>query len=250
MKKIIKCFALRSCKLIIRELRQLRRSEHRVIAHQQRWIDFGVAVLPGVQIEHELPDGALQPREALLQNDEARAGHFGSRLEVHELQTFAKLHMLLRLERIIALRAEVMMLDIAVLVGAVRHLIERQVRNLREFFLQFLFDLLHRRFKLGKLCLEFANLGHQRICARIVLVLLGVADFLGGRVAARLRLLRCQDGRAALLVERDQRLRQRLQPAPFQRCVEGVGVVANGLDVMHLKNPVMAGLVPAIYVFG
>ena len=60
-------------------------------------------------------------------------------------ERFAQLEMLLRRERIIALRAELMMLDIAVLVLAVRHFGERQVRDRREHVVQFLLGSLLRR---------------------------------------------------------------------------------------------------------
>ena len=66
-------FALDGPELVVFEFRQLSRSEHRGVAHQQRRIDLGIAVFVGVQIEHELADRALQPREALLQHHKARA---------------------------------------------------------------------------------------------------------------------------------------------------------------------------------
>ena len=82
-----------------------------------------------MQVEHELPERALQPREAALQHDEARAGQLRRGLEIHLAERLAELEMLLRRERVIALRPEMMVLDIAVLVRAVRHLVERQVRE-------------------------------------------------------------------------------------------------------------------------
>ena len=59
--------------LVILELRQLPGTEHHLIAYQKRRIDLGVAVLIGVQIEHELPDRALEPSQAFLQHDKTRA---------------------------------------------------------------------------------------------------------------------------------------------------------------------------------
>ena len=50
--------------LIILELRQLRRAEHHLVAHQDRRAHLGVAVLGRVQVEHELGERALEPREA------------------------------------------------------------------------------------------------------------------------------------------------------------------------------------------
>ena len=89
-----------------------------------------------MQIEHELPERALEPREPALQHDEARAGQFRGGLEIHLAERFAELEMLLRRERVIALRPEMVMLDVVVLVLAVGHLVERQVGNLRERLVQ------------------------------------------------------------------------------------------------------------------
>src|SRR5262249_18330510 len=69
--------------------------------------------------------------------------------------------------------------------------------------------------------------------ARLVLRLLGVADFLGGRIAPGLRLLGGQDCGAAPFVDRQQRRRQRRQPAPLQAGVEGLRVIADRFDVVH-----------------
>ena len=157
--------------------------------------------------------------------------------------------MLLRLKGVGALLAIVMMLHIAVLVGAVRHFIKRQVRNLRELRLQLVFDLLHRGFKLGQLGLEFADLGHQRVGAHIVLSLLGLADLLRGRVAPRLRLLRCLNGRAALFIDRDQGRRQCLQPAARERLIESVGVFSNPANVVHVQFLRHGRTFPTIHVF-
>ena len=55
-------------------------------SHQQRRRDLGVAVLAGLQVEHELAERALQPRQLALQHHEARAAHPGGGLEVHQAQ--------------------------------------------------------------------------------------------------------------------------------------------------------------------
>ena len=141
--------------------------------------------------------------------------------------------MLLRLECVIALFADDVMLDIAARIGAVRHVVERRVRNLRQLLVElggerFLL-LFHRRQR----CLELGHFGHQLVGPGLVLGLFGVADFLGRRIAARLCLLEFGDGRPPLFVERHQLFRQRLQPAPLQAAVEGVGMLANPFDVVH-----------------
>ena len=94
--------------LIVFKLRQLPGAEHHGVAHQQRRIDLGIAVLVGVQVEHELPDRALQPRQTLLQHHKARAAQFRRGFEIHVAERAAEIVMRLRRERIIAHRAEMM----------------------------------------------------------------------------------------------------------------------------------------------
>ena len=130
--------------------------------------------------------------------------------------------MRLRREAVVAHLAEDVTLHIAVLVDAVGHLVERQVRNRGQFLRQLLVRRLRRQLELRHRGLELGDLGHQLAGARVVLGLLGLADFLRGRIAPRLRLLGGQDRRAALLVDREQRRRQRRQPAPLQSGVEGL----------------------------
>ena len=83
-----------------------------------------------MHIEHELAKRPLQSRKAVLQNYKARTGDFRSRLEIHLAERFAEIEMLLRRKCVIAFRAELMMLDIVLLVLAVRHFVERQIGNL------------------------------------------------------------------------------------------------------------------------
>jgi hypothetical protein len=68
--------------------------------------------------------------------------------------------------------------------------------------------------------------------ARLVLVLLGFADFLRRGVAARLRGFEREN-----FARRFRRARSavspRLKPAPRQRAVESVGIVADEADVVH-----------------
>ena len=91
-----------------------------------------------MHIEHELPERAFEPRQALLQHDKARAGQLRRGLEIHLAERFAEIEMLLRRERIIALRPETMMLDIVVLVLAVGHFVERQIGNFGQRFFELL----------------------------------------------------------------------------------------------------------------
>ena len=77
-------------KLIVLEFRKLGRAKHRVIAHKERRIDFGVAMLLGVNIEHELAERTFKPRQAPLQHDKARAGKLCSRRKIHVAKRVTK----------------------------------------------------------------------------------------------------------------------------------------------------------------
>ncbi len=186
-----------------------------MVAYQQRRIHLGVAVLVGVEVEHELADRTLQPRQALLQDHKARAAQFCSGFEIHEAERTAEIVMRFRREAVVALVAEHVVLNIAVFVCAIRHSIERKIRNGGEFLGKLFVCRLRSQFELRHGGLELRNLSHQGSGSRLILCLFSVADFLRGRIAPRLRLLRFEDRRAALLVDREQRGGQRLQPAPF-----------------------------------
>ena len=51
--------------------------------------DFGVAVLAGVEVEHEVGDGALEAGSLAIVDDEAGAGDFGGAFEVEDAEAFA-----------------------------------------------------------------------------------------------------------------------------------------------------------------
>ena len=76
----------------------------RIIDHQRR-IDFRVAVLAGVQVEHVLAKRALETRQSARQDGEPGARHFCRALEIHHPQRFAELEMFLCLETEIGLGA-------------------------------------------------------------------------------------------------------------------------------------------------
>ena len=86
-------------KLVLRKLRQLRRSEHHFVSHQDRWVDFRVPVfLSGMQIEHELTKRALETSKTLLEDHKSRARQFGCKLEIHLTKRFTQFKMLFGLE--------------------------------------------------------------------------------------------------------------------------------------------------------
>ena len=57
-----------------------------MVAHEHRRAHFAVAVLAGLQVEHELAKRAFEPRKLARQHDEARPGNFRGTLEIHHAE--------------------------------------------------------------------------------------------------------------------------------------------------------------------
>ena len=179
---------------------------------------------------------SFEPRQAALEHNKARARKLRGGFEVHLAERLAEFEMLLRRESIIALRPEMMVLDIGALVLAVRHLIERQIGNLRKRLVELRRKLLFLRFERGNLGLEARDLGHERLGGGFLVALLRSADLLRRRVAPRLGRLGLLNRRAPALVERDQLSRFRRQAAPRQSAVEFLLVLADPFDVVHGRS--------------
>ena len=148
--------------------------------------------------------------------------------------------MLFRCEGIIALRAELVMLDISVFVLAVRNVVERQVRNLSHRLVELLRGSLFLDLQCRNHFLQFRDFGHQLVGSGAVLLLLRVTDFLRGRVAPRLRMFELLDHRTPALVDGQKPFRIPSQSTPRERTIESVGIVANPFDVVHGEIPVFS----------
>ncbi len=201
----------------------MRCAEHRGVAHENRRLDFLIAVLARMQIEHELFESAGKARERAFQHDEARAGELRRRIKVHQPELFAKLEMFERLvdpvER--GRLAPTAHLDIVVLVLAVGHVLEGDVGDRGEFgvepFARLALDSLE--FRHGRL--EACDLGLEVLGRLHILARHRSANLLGGGVTAFLDTLKVENRRAALLIQPDQIFRARRQTAARQPCVKG-----------------------------
>ncbi len=85
--------------------------------NEVRHIGFAIAVFARVQVEHELNQRPVQPRERSRQDDESGSGDAPGGLEVHA-QALADRHMILGLEREPGRLAPAPYLEIRSLVGA------------------------------------------------------------------------------------------------------------------------------------
>ena len=183
---------------------------------------------------HQRP---LESRQRSLQDDKTRTREFRSGLEIHQAERFAQIEMLLRLERIFALGAEAVMLDIVVRVGAVGNIVERQVWNFRKRGIE-------RRngqplcfLRCVDLRLQSRDLRHQRGGAGLVLLGLGLADLFGGGIAPGERGFKLGDRGAALFIEREELVGLRRMAAPAEGAVEFLRMLANPPYVVHAKAP-------------
>ena len=109
--------------------------------------------------------------------------------------------MLLRLKRKLLRLAHLAQNDIGARVRSDRHIAARNVGDARKQIVKLLVGLALPRLAVLNDGFEARHLLFQSFGARFVFGLLGLADLLGGSVAACLRLLQLLNRRAALLVE-------------------------------------------------
>ena len=148
--------------------------------------------------------------------------------------------MLLRLEREFLRRADFAQFDIGFGIGTDRHVGGRRIGNRREQVLVFFLDLALVGFALLDLGLEARHLLLEGIGARRIFRGHGLADLLGGGVAARLRLLQLLNRAAPFLVQAQNLIQRRpriVEAAIGQPLEKGVRVVADPFDVEHWFGP-------------
>ena len=114
-------------KEVLSEFRQLAGAEERAGVDHVGRQNFRIAVLAGVQVQHEVGQGALKPGTRAVVKGEAGTGDFGRAIEVEDVQGFAELPMGFGREVEGWLLAVTLDKTVAVLVGALRHVGLRQV---------------------------------------------------------------------------------------------------------------------------
>ena len=195
-----------------------------------------------VGVEHELPERAFEPREPILQHDKSRAGQFCGGLEIHLPERFAELEVLLWRKRIVPFGTKMVMLNVVFCILAVGHLVERQVRNFRQRVVQLFGDLLFLSLHGGDQGFQLRDFRHQRLRGRLVLLGLGLANLLRGRIPACLRAFKLLNDGAPAFVDRKDAFRLRRKPAARKPAIERRGVLADPLDVVH------AAPIPPVWV--
>ncbi|MCW0417619.1 hypothetical protein NB689_003373 [Xanthomonas sacchari] len=180
-------FAQRGGEHVFLELRQLAGAVQAVGVDDHRHVGFLVGMRAGVQVQHELRQGAVQARDRPTQHGEARARQLGRRLAVQPAVACAEFDMVLDLEIEAARGAPALQFDVVGLVLAGGHIGLRQVGNLQRQRLQLRADLVQTLLGGLQLVAEAGHFGHQR--TRILALGLGLADRLGTAVAQALQFL-------------------------------------------------------------
>ena len=171
-------------------------------------IDLAIAVLAGLQIEHELAKRPFQAGELSLQDDETCARQLGRGLEVHQAQRLAELEMLLRREgERTAARHGGGLRDCGSASGPSGT--SSRGRLGMTLSASVTAAVARRSLLLDRLdpALQRADLSLQLLGLRPIARAHGCGDLLRGGIAAGLRFLHRLDQLATMIVEGDQRRR-------------------------------------------
>ncbi len=217
------------------ELRQLAGAEQDVVADQERRAHLEVAVLVGLQVEHQGGERPLEPRHLPGQRDEAGAGELGGAAEIHA-ERGADLIVLLGREVEPAGLAPAPQLDVGALIGAVRHVVGERVGEERQLGLERVGARAHEVLVELDLALELGDLGDHRVGAAAPGA--QAPDLARERVAARLALLQPGLQRPDRGVLLEQGRRHGRQAAAPEGPVERVRLFTQPSQIEHVSSHV------------
>ena len=216
---------------VILELRQLPGAMHRLGVDQQRHVGFFVTMLIGMQVEHELRQRTVQPRQLAAQHGEARTRQLRGGVAIEPAVARAEFDVVLHREIEHARRAPTMLLDVVRFVRARRHAVVRQVGNAERDRVEFGADAFQLDLRRLQFVAEARDLGHQR---RDVLALgLGLPDRLAARVAQVLQFLGAHLDALAVGFEAFELLERQLEAAGFAQArgeFGGIGTQQGGIE--------------------
>ena len=151
----------RHAKQVFLKFWQLSGTTHRIGIDQIRHIHFGVAVLVGMRVEHELRERAVQPRQPALQQREARAADLHGGVEIQS-QPFADADVVLHLEIEFRNIADLAHFQIVRLGLAHRHAVMRGIGDHRKKGIQLVLYFTQTRLELLELVTEVRHFRHDR----------------------------------------------------------------------------------------
>ncbi len=168
--------------------------------HQVRGVGLFVTMLAGVQVDHELRQGAVQACDRAAQHGKTGARQLGCSLEVQAAADLAQGDVVLDLEIERTRGTPTAHFDVVIFTGTNRHTGIGQVRDGQDDAVQLGLDAVQLGFTGGQLIGHALDVGHQ---GHDILALgLGLADRLGACVTFGLQLLGTGLHRLAALFQR------------------------------------------------
>src|SRR5579883_576454 len=230
------------------ELRQLAGPAHGLGVDERGRKDLGVAVATGVEIEHEVGEGALEAGAGAAIDGEARAGDLGRGGEVEHAQALAQFDVIARGEVEGARRAPAADLDVVLRGAAGGHAGVRQVGDRQEQRLKVGFELALAGFERGDLLVEPARTFALRVAFFCRSGLRGGAAAGGefGRqgLAAIAQRIERGDGRAAVGVQRAEAAEVGGGAAPGEPRLDLIEMLADESGIEHGSG---GGTEPAMF---
>ncbi len=218
---------------LVLEPGELPGASHCFAVDQERRRYLGIAVLAGVKVEHEIGQGAYQPGAHASEDREPGAGNLRATSQVKQPQRFTQLPMGpgRKIKRGLAAPFSQHPVGIGAAVGDSR---VRKVGHLQRLEFEPLVQFPRGGIECPRLLGRGLECCQQVVCG--LTRLLPAGDFLAGSVAFRLQGFRAKQGLAALAVERQQPLHQRVNggiAAPRERGANRLRLLAQALQVYH-----------------
>ena len=217
---------------VVLELGQLTRAKHGLTLDDDGRPPL-LKTTAGVRIEEEVDEGALQAGASATENGKTAAGELVAALEVEDVQIGAQIPVRLKVEVELARGAPAATLDVLVLVLAVRRGLARNVGQVSH---EVVLLLLESSAALGQAVNLLVD-GAHGLLGGLGLVLLALlhqgADLLGLGITRSLELLDLGDDGTALVVELKELLAIPRRLAVSHGDIDGIGVLANKLDIKH-----------------
>ncbi len=138
-----------------------------------------------MQVDHELRQCAMQPRDRATQQRKARAGQLGGGFKVQPAELFAEGNVVFDFEIELSRRAPAAHFDVVVFVLADRNRLVRQVRDTEQDRIEFGLDRIQLDLASAQLARHALDVRHQR--RDVFATLLGLPDGFGTRVTFSLQ---------------------------------------------------------------
>ena len=192
--------------------------------------DFGVTAL-AVCVEHEINEGAIQPRAGAGDQRKPRAGDLRRAIEIEDAQGLAEVPVRLRLEIEAGLLTPRALHAIGAFIPTLGDAVMRYVRKVELEVLQIVFDARQNRVELLDLIAEALHGFDLR--AGVLLVFLEGCDFLRCLVALILQGLDARDGAPPLGVKIEESIEVDLHAALLERGAVFVRMIAKVFARQH-----------------